>query len=71
MDRNIYRIHCNVDNGFRHERYEMYVSANSQKEAIDLVKHHWNSQYDTTVEVRSIETMPLECYEILCVKELS
>lgn len=69
MEHNVYRIYCYVDDGCRHARYKIHVCAHSQKEAIDLVKHYWNSQYDTTVEIKAIETMPLEDYKVLCVQE--
>lgn len=70
MNKDLYRVYCDVDNGCRHERYEMYVSASSQKKAIKFVEDHWNSQYDTTVKVTGIDTMPFDDYGILCIKQI-
>ena len=66
----LYCVFCNVDNGCRHEKYEMYINAPSEKFAIQAAEKYWNSQYDTTAKVTSVEQVPVKEYGIVCMKEV-
>ena len=70
MTRDLYRVTCEVDNGCTCELYEVKVLASSQRQAIQLVKSHWDQVYDASVEVKSIETLDMDSYTILGVNRL-
>ncbi len=70
MNRELYRVTCEVDNGWTCEHYNVYVCASSHQQAIELAQSRWNSSYDTTVEVKLVEMVPLTDENIICIQHL-
>ena len=70
MNLKLYRITCEVDNGWSCEDYDVYVCASSHQKAIEFVQLRWNSSYDTTVEVKLVTVIPLTENGIICVQHL-
>lgn len=71
MNRVLYRVTCKVDNGWTCEHYDVYACASSCQQAVELAQSQWNSSYDTTVEVKFIEIIPLTEEKVICAQHLS